>query len=298
MIELTDIAYVRSSTPDLEESVRFATEIVGLEVSGTEDGVIYLRADDRHHRLSLVEGPPGVLAIALCLASADDLRRAEQDLHTAEFDVARGSADEARARRVAEFIAFDDPAGNRIELVVDPAVLGRPVNFTRDAGITECGHFCLDAQDTREAAKFWTTMFSARVSDHIGDAAYLLRIDPVHHKLAIFANDRPGLCHINFQVDSLDSLMRNWRFLQRSGVEVQSGPGRHPTSSAIFVYFSGPQNMTYEYSYGVAHVDERTWRARNFPLEEPGSIDMWGGPTRRVTSQPQANIGLPALTRG
>jgi 2,3-dihydroxy-p-cumate/2,3-dihydroxybenzoate 3,4-dioxygenase len=288
VIELSDIAYVRSSTPDIDDSVRFAVEVVGLEVSGSEDGVVFLRGDERHHRIALVEGAPGVLATALCVPGLQELERAVGKLEAAGISVTRGAPDEAAARRVGAFVAFDDPAGNRIELVVDPAVLGRPVRFGRDAGITECGHFCLDAPDPRAAAEFWTTVFSARVSDHIGDAAYLLRIDPVHHKLAVFANDRPGLCHINFQVDSLDSLMRNWRFLEQAGVEVQSGPGRHPTSGAIFVYFTGPQNMTYEYSFNVTLVDEATWRPRNFPLEEPGSIDMWGGPTRRVTSQPQS----------
>jgi 2,3-dihydroxy-p-cumate/2,3-dihydroxybenzoate 3,4-dioxygenase len=296
VIELTDIAYVRSSTPDLEDSVRFAVEIVGLEVSARDDGVAYLRCDQRHHCLAFVEGPSGALAAGFTVAGLDALEAAERELEREALRVTRGSADEAAARRVEAFIGFDDPAGNHVELVVDQAVLGRPVDFGRAAGITEFGHLCLDAESPRDAAAFWTRVFSARVSDHIGDAAYLLRIDSVHHKLAVFANSEPGLCHLNLQVDSLDALMRNWRFLEHAGVEVQSGPGKHPTSGAIFVYFSGPQNMTYEYSYGVTLVDELTWRARNFPLEEAGSIDMWGGPTRRVTSQRQlaASPGLYA----
>ena len=92
-----------------------------------------------------------------------------------------------------------------------------------------------------------------------------------------------------------ESRFNRRRFLQGAGVEIQSGPGRHPTSGAIFVYFTGPQNMTYEYSFGVALIDEATWRPRNFPLEEPGSIDMWGGPTQRVTSQPPAHAGVATV---
>jgi 2,3-dihydroxy-p-cumate/2,3-dihydroxybenzoate 3,4-dioxygenase len=202
------------------------------------------------------------------------LERAAAELEADGFNVARGTPDGAAARRVADFIAFDDPAGNHIELVVDHAVLGRPVAFGRDAGIIECGHFCLDAESPRRAAEFWTGTFSARLSDHIGDAAYLLRIDPVHHKLAVFANEQPGLCHINFQVDSLDSLMRNWRFLENAGVEVQSGPGRHPTSGAIFVYFSGPQNMTYEQlpapGAGIDRHVGRSHSARHLPDPDTG----------------------------
>jgi 2,3-dihydroxy-p-cumate/2,3-dihydroxybenzoate 3,4-dioxygenase len=294
MIELTDIAYVRSSTTDLEASVRFAVEIVGFEVVHRDSRSALLRCDRRHHCLAFEQGDSGALASGFTVRDLGALEAAEVELEAYGLCVSRGSAAQAADRRVAAFIAFADPAGNQVELAVDQAVLGRPVAFGRAAGITELGHLCLDAEDPPEAARFWTTVFSARLSDRIGREAYLLRIDPVHHKLAVFAADGPGLCHINMQVDSLDQLMQNWRFLQSAGVEIQSGPGKHPTSGAIFVYFSGPQSMTYEYSFGVTRVDEATWRPRVFPLEEPGSIDMWMGPTQRVTSQPQ----LPAVLAG
>jgi hypothetical protein len=67
---------------------------------------------------------------------------------------------------VAAFVGFDDPAGNHVELVVDQAVLGRRVEFAREAGIIEFGHLCLDAPSPQEAAQFWTTVFSARVGLH------------------------------------------------------------------------------------------------------------------------------------
>jgi 2,3-dihydroxy-p-cumate/2,3-dihydroxybenzoate 3,4-dioxygenase len=294
VIELTDIAYVRTSTPNLEESVRFAVDVVGLEVSARDDRAAYLRCDQRHHFLALVEGAAGMLACGLSLPDLAHLESAERELANLGIRVQRGTADEAAARRVEAFIAFDDPAGNRIELVVNQFVLGRAVRFGRDAGISEFGHVCLDAAVPRDVANFWTTVFSAQLSDRIGDAAYLLRIDPVHHKLAIFASERPGLCHVNLQVTSLDHLMRNWHFLQSAGVEIQSGPGRHPTSEAIFVYFTGPQNLTYEYSFGVKRIEAAGWRPRVFPLEELGSIDMWEGPTKRPTSQPQGGVDEPS----
>src|SRR6266540_5911486 len=89
----------------------------------------------------------------------------------------------ARSRRVRSGIAFDDPFGNRLELVTQQELLARPVAFGRASGITEFGHLCLDAPDVHEAYRFWSGTFNARVSDWIGDAACLMRIDPVHHKL-------------------------------------------------------------------------------------------------------------------
>jgi 2,3-dihydroxy-p-cumate/2,3-dihydroxybenzoate 3,4-dioxygenase len=297
VITLTDIAYVRSGVADLDAATRFATEIVGLELAAPEVGVAHLRADHRHHCLALVEGPSGVISSGFTVADADALEAAETELERSGLAVRRGSAAEARSRRVRDFVGFDDPFGNRIELVSQQESIARPVAFSRPAGISEFGHLCLDAPDVHEAYRFWSTRFNARVSDWIGDAACLMRIDPVHHKLAVFRGDGPGLCHMNFQVASIDDVFRNWHFLLEHGVEIEMGPGRHPQSTAIFLYFLGPEQFTYEYSFGVRRIeDEADWVPRTFDPSEPGSIDMWLGPTTRPITQPQARSTRQAET--
>ncbi|SHK07056.1 hypothetical protein SAMN05443637_102257 [Pseudonocardia thermophila] len=82
----------------------------------------------------------------------------------------------------------------------------------RLAGITGFGHPCLDAPDVAEAHRFWSTAFNARVSDWIGDAACLMRIDEVRHELAVPKGGEPGLCHLDFQVAELDDVFRNGHF--------------------------------------------------------------------------------------
>jgi 2,3-dihydroxy-p-cumate/2,3-dihydroxybenzoate 3,4-dioxygenase len=292
MIELTDIAYVRSGVADLPAAVDFATRIVGLELAAeTEPGVAHLRADSRHHCLALVEGVSGVLASGFRVKDTDALAAAETHLERAGFTVRRGDKDESRSRRVAEFIGFDDPFGNRIELVSQQETITRPVAFARTAGITEFGHLCLDAPDVHEAYRFWNGHFNARVSDWIGDGACLMRIDPVHHKLAVFKGEGAGLCHMNFQVETIDDIFRSWHFLNANDVTIEMGPGRHPQSTAIFLYFLGPEGFTYEYSFGVRRIeDEAAWQPRTFDPDELGSIDMWLGPVNRVSTQPQAPV--------
>ena len=96
MITLTDIAYVRSGVADLEAAVRFATDIVGLELAApaepglAEAGVAHLRADHRHHCLALVEGPSGVISSGFAVADSDALAAAETELEAAGFRVRRG----------------------------------------------------------------------------------------------------------------------------------------------------------------------------------------------------------------
>ena len=117
----------------------------------------------------------------------------------------------------------------------------------------------------------------------------------MHHKLAVFRGDEPGLCHMNFQVETIDDVFRNWHFLVEHDVEIEMGPGRHPQSGAIFLYFLGPEGFTYEYSFGVRRIeDDAAWVPRTFDPAEPGSIDMWLGPTARPITQPQLRSATPA----
>ena len=58
MIELMDIRYVRLGTADLEGAVRYATEPLGLELVGRENGRAYVRGDDRDHNFCYIDGDP------------------------------------------------------------------------------------------------------------------------------------------------------------------------------------------------------------------------------------------------
>ncbi len=284
MITLKDLAYVRSGTADLATQVRFARDVVGLEVVAIEDGTAYLRADDRHHCVAFVEGEQGPLSHGFVLADTEALDAAETELDAAGLKVTRGTDAEARQRRVRHFLTFDDPGGNTIDLAVGQIKLeSRPVRFGRAAGITEFGHIGVEAPDVAEMHRFWTRHFNMKVSDWIGQTACLMRFDPVHHKFAVFHEDT-GLAHINFQVASIDDIMRSWHFLQDNGVEIEMGPGRHPQSTAIFLYFKGPEGITWEYSSGVRLIpDDMDWQPRYFDPSEPDFIDMWRG--RTTTAQ-------------
>ncbi len=301
MITLTDIAYVRSGVADLDAATRFATEIVGLELAApTEAG---RRAPARRPPPPLPgPGRGPVRGHRLRLHRGRYRRARRRGNRTRAFRADRAPR-LGRARRGPGASASSSPSTTR-------SATGSSWSASRSsspgrwrsaapAGITEFGHLCLDAPDVHEAYRFWSTRFNARVSDWIGDAACLMRIDPVHHKLAVFRGDDPGLCHMNFQVATVDDLFRNWHFLQDHEVEIEMGPGRHPQSTAIFLYFLGPEGFTYEYSFGVRRIeDEASWVPRTFDPAEPGSIDMWLGPTTRPITQPQVRSGQPAGIAG
>jgi 2,3-dihydroxy-p-cumate/2,3-dihydroxybenzoate 3,4-dioxygenase len=275
MIKLRDVSYVRMGTRDLEGAEVFATDYLGLEVSERHKNAIYFKSDSRTHTLCYFEGDPKDQAVAFEIASAAELERAAAALEAMRQEVHRGSAEEAGRRKVADFIAFRDPTGNAIELVVRPQQSAKRYHGNRDAGITGFSHIGLCTTDPVRDEKFWTEVCNARVSDRIGPAP-LLRINPVHHTIALFPSDRAGIQHINHQVESVDDVQRSFHFLSDRQVKMVFGPGRHPTSSARFLYFEGPDGMVFEYSSGVREIDdELLYRERQFPFA-PKGFCAWG----------------------
>jgi 2,3-dihydroxy-p-cumate/2,3-dihydroxybenzoate 3,4-dioxygenase len=284
MIDLHDIRYVRIGTSDLDSAIEFATKMVGLQLVGREGRAAYFRSDKagvrgdtRDHTLVYFEGDLGDHAVGFDLRNPDDLDAVAAALEHAGRPVRWGTKQECELRRVRALVASSDPSGNKIEIVVRPYHSGAHYQPPRGAGITHFSHIGLRTSDAPRDEAFWTRVCNARVSDWIGDAP-LLRIDTIHHSLALFPSPRAGVQHINHQVEDIDDVMRSYYFLREQGVKIVFGPGRHPSSSAVFLYFEGPDQMVFEYSVGVKHIrpeDEASYRPRQFPLA-PESFCMWG----------------------
>lgn len=274
MIELCDLSYVRLETENLDSAVRFATEKLGLQLVRQEDNRAYVRGDERDHDICYINGGGSQHVLGFEVTDADALEAAFQELQKAGTPVNRGTADGCADRRVVDYISFQDPTGNWFDLTIRPHKATRRYFPTRDAGITAFSHVGLRTTDARRDEKFWTTYFNIRANDWIGDAG-LLSFDEVHHRIALFPADRPGIQHINFQVESIDDLMRSYYFMTSEQVRIVFGPGRHATSGAMFLYFEGPDGMVYEYSHGVRMIDDPDYRPRQFPFT-PEAFCVWG----------------------
>jgi 2,3-dihydroxy-p-cumate/2,3-dihydroxybenzoate 3,4-dioxygenase len=275
MISLHDIRYVRIGTGDMEHAVKFATRMLGLEVADRDPGAAYLRSDDRDHTLVYLDAPVDQHTVGFELRAEEDLDAAAAELEAAGFAVKAGTPSECDQRRVGAFVSFREPSGTTVDLVAKPWHSGRHYAPTRPAGITGFSHIGLYTQSAARDERFWTQVCNARVSDWIGDAP-LLRIDAVHHKMALFPAQRSGVQHINHQVAGIDDVMRSYYLLRENGVHIRFGPGRHPTSGAMFLYFEGPDGMTYEFSTGVRMIDdEAAYQPRKFPFKST-SFCAWG----------------------
>lgn len=275
MINLVDLRYVRMGTEDVDAAADFATEIMGLEAVSRENGALYLRGDDRDHNVCYFQGDPKDHTVGFEVGTAAELEDAASELAANGVEVRRGTAEECASRRVMDFINFKDPTGNSIDLVLRPFASGRRYFASRDAGIDYFSHIGLKTCDAPRDEKFWTSLFNIHVNDWIDHAA-LMTFDDVHHRIALFPTNEPGVQHINFQVHTHDDVMRSYYFLRDRQVRIAFGPGRHPVSRAMFLYFDGPDGVVYEYSCGVPSMkDLPDFRPRQWPWQQ-WSLCMWG----------------------
>src|SRR4029450_11326948 len=75
MINLQRVSYVRLGTRDIEGAIRFATDVLGLEIAEISKGAIYFKSDEREHTLCYFEGDPHDQAVAFEVGSRAVLRR-------------------------------------------------------------------------------------------------------------------------------------------------------------------------------------------------------------------------------
>src|SRR5713101_6711146 len=98
--------YLGIGVSDVPAWEKFATELMGLEVGGREpDGILYLRNDDYHHRITVhPNGPDDLLYAGWEVADAAALAEVKQRLAAAGHAVTDGTSADAAQRHVQGLI--------------------------------------------------------------------------------------------------------------------------------------------------------------------------------------------------
>jgi 2,3-dihydroxy-p-cumate/2,3-dihydroxybenzoate 3,4-dioxygenase len=252
MIRLSDLRYVRMGTPDPAAAGRIrAQDSRPRARAARRQCDLPARRWPRPHARLLQGQIATDHATGWEISSASALESAAAELEAAKIAVHRGTRTESEQRYVADFIWFEDPSGNRHELVIGPNASAKPFAPARDCGVWSFSHIGLRTTNAARDETFWTTVMSARTSDRIGDAA-LLRIDEVHPQDRAFPSRHPGVQHVNHQVHGVDDVMRSYYIPARAGREDRDSVRDGTRLRApCFLYFEGPDGMVYEYSTGV-----------------------------------------------
>jgi len=276
---ITSVCYVRLAVSEPNASARFVSDIFGLQRVADQDGEIAFRSDGRFRTVSL--GPSSADGASVGVEVWDD-RALEQiggRLRQLGFAVKEATTNECQRRYVHSALLTEDASGNRIDLVVRPTQSGRRYFPTRDAGIIAFHGVGLRTTDSARDLAFWKAL-GAEVSDWVGDIAYL-RIDGLHHRVALYPSTRNGLLYAAFEVEALDQVMQNSYFMQESQIKIVQGPGREAASRQIFLHVEGPDGLIFSYVNGMAELGEKPRLARQFPLTATSLCD-WGSESKDV----------------
>jgi 2,3-dihydroxy-p-cumate/2,3-dihydroxybenzoate 3,4-dioxygenase len=274
MIEIEQLRYVRLGTRNLPAAIDFAQRILGLQLIEKTDEQATFRSDFRDHTLVYEAGDPARQAVGLEVRTHAALERAVAAL--AAHGIAATPADSAAlARRKARAMAsFRDRSGNVFELVVRPQTSGWRYFPARDAGVTGLAAVALRTTSDGADEALWTELFNGRVSDWVGDAAFI-RFDDAHHRLALHPSDRAGVLAVEYAVEGLNQVMQAMYFLQSAQVKIVHGPGRRPASGQIFLTFAGPDDMLFSYVAEGERITEGARRPRQFARRRE-SFCAWG----------------------
>ncbi len=274
MIQIEQLRYVRLGTPDLDGACDFAARVLGLQAVGRDDEQAWFRSDSRDHTLCYFRGDPADQTLGIELRDADALARAERELAAAGLAVTHGDAVASAARRVQDHVTVTPEGGPRVDLVLRPLHSGWRYFPSRDAGVTGFHGVALRVARPKAALRFWAGLLSGRVSDYVGNSAYV-RTDAAHHRLALYESTGSGILEIQFAVEGVDQLMQNSYWLQAAQVPVVHGPGRRPASQQIFMSFRGPDGMLFGLVTPGDEITADDRLPRQF-RQAAGSLCAWG----------------------
>jgi len=280
MVRYKQLGYLALNVRDVERSTRYYRDVVGLQEMGASPQLALLRCSDKHHDIALYAGEPGLRRIGFELESESQLSPLQSALRNAGVEWIDIPAQDLKDMGIEAGLRTWEPVtGAALDFYVGMRPAEAPPFSATVAKIQRLGHFVLRSTDEPATTRFFTDVLNFKVSDSIEGAATFLRCfpNPFHHSLGIL-NGRGvnGFHHVNFMVSDTDDIGSSlWR-LKKQDVPIVFGPGRHPPSESMFLYFLDPDGLTVEYSFGMEEFSETEAREPRVMPASQDSVDYWG----------------------
>jgi catechol 2,3-dioxygenase-like lactoylglutathione lyase family enzyme len=258
---------------DLDASVQFHQEILGMVETERSACVSYLTCNERHHELMLIQDPVrrGYDHIALEVADAADLETASARVRNAGGEVVGSVYDgEPGIDRAVRVLA---PGGHvfklfcGMETVPAPAAGDRPLKFE---------HASVKAWNMKALERFLEAGLGFGFSDRMGRTASWWHCNEDHHGMAIVRAPRSELSHYAFTMEDFNAMGRAAdRLRLHRDQRLIYGPSRHGPGNNQFMYFHDHDKAMVELCADMAMMSD--YEPRQWPGGF-GSINQWGPP--------------------
>ncbi|MGP3534128.1 VOC family protein [Microbacterium sp. RD1] len=296
---LSHLSYLEITAPDVEESVAFYEQQVGLTVVDRRDGAVYLRCWGDYYAYSLVVVPgtePGMATMAWRTSSAEALDEAARRIEAAGVH-GEWLDDVAQIGRAYRFIG---PWGHSMtlhwdvthhhETEGDTASIfpDRPSRRSRFAGAPrQLDHVTIAASNVDEFAKWYNEVLGFRIMARtVLDEAPIsvfsvLTTNEKSHDLGIVldGSTRAGrVNHVAFWLDSRDELLMAADVLDENGTRIEYGPSVHGIGEQSYVYFREPSSLRIELNTGGYRNYVPDWKPNTWK-PSLGSLNMYRNST-------------------
>lgn len=278
-VRFARLGYCRLRTPDLERSLSFYRDLVGLSEAADHGDARWLRCSEKPYDIIVERGETaGLVSVGYELESAAELDKAYAHLTAVGHNPIWADASRCTAYQVERALLVKDPVtGMELDLYAGQAVADTPYH----GGLTKIarlGHVVLNVADLPAAHDFWVNQLGFAVSDRVEGVAEWLRCwpNPLHHSLALLQGDANTLHHINFMVTDIDDVGAAMNRLKAADVPIVFGPGRHLPSTSIFLYFLDPDGNSTEFSFGMELFNEAGARDPRELEHKAEVMDTWG----------------------
>jgi catechol 2,3-dioxygenase len=271
---------------DLERSRAFWADALGLQVTGEDEGRLYLRAMEErgHHCIILTKGDTAVAkALGFKVYAELDLDKAKT------FFEAKGRKTEWVARpHQGRTLLTSDPHGIPLEFYASMEKLSpihQQYKLYRGVKPLRIDHFNCFSPSVDASVEFYNEM-GFRVTEYTEDeeskklwAAWMHRKGGVHDMA--FTNGRgPRLHHVAFWVPTPLNIIDLLDLMSTTGYlkNIERGPGRHGISNAFFLYIRDPDGHRIEiYCSDYLTVDPDLDPIK-WDLKDPQRQTLWGAP--------------------
>lgn len=282
MIRYSELGYVALNVSDLDRSADFYRDVVGLQqIAANSADLRLFRCSGKHHDIVLFKGEPGVKRVGFELESNAQLEPLSAALRAAGRQFRAIDDSDRRAMSTGEGIRTWEPGtGCALDFYVAGDVRPSATPYApTEAKILRLGHIVLSSKDYQGSLRYLTGVLNFKVSDSIDGRVSFMRCfpSPYHHSLGLGNGAKSGnrMNHVALMVNDIDDIGRSYWRLQRAGVTVVHGPGRHLPSGSVFLYFLDPDGLTLEYTLGMEEFPEVDPREPRHLPPVPQSNDIW-----------------------
>jgi catechol 2,3-dioxygenase len=279
------LSYVAITTPDVEASVDFYVNQVGLTVVDRHDGAVYLRCWGDYYRYSVVVLPgeePSLATMAWRTSSAEALEEAARRIEAAGIE---GEWFDGRA--IGRAYRFIGPWGHSMTLHWDAEQVhetsggaasiypDRPNRRSKFAGAPrQLDHVTIATSDVDGFAKWYSDVLGFRIMARtVLDEAPIsvfsvITTNEKSHDLGVVldGSTRAGrVNHYAFWVDTREELLIAADVLMENGTPIEYGPSIHGIGEQNFLYYREPSTLRIELNTGgyrnyVPDWEPNTWR--------------------------------------